>query len=317
MLTRKMMSDALAAVVRTCVSHATKVIAAAILLTCVAALYLVRDFSIDTDSARLISSETAWRKRDAAFDAAFPQGQDQIVVVVDASTPELAESAAASLADRLSRETKLFRTVRRPDGGPFFDQNGLLFLPRDDLAKLLERVIAGQPLLGSLAADPSLRGLMDALSLALEGVERGDASLDALAGPLEAIGTSIGSIMSGPPAPLSWRTMITQAAPDRRELRRFILVQPFLDYTSLLPGAAASGAIRQAAADLGLTPANNVRVRLTGPVPLEDEEFGTLAEGAGLATTLTLAALTLLLWLGLRSTKMVLAVMLTVVVGVV
>src|SRR5882724_9343862 len=156
MLTRRMTRDALSAIVRICGCHALKVIVVAVLLTGGAALYLVRDFSIDTDSAKLISGETAWRKRDAVFDAAFPQGQDQIVVVIDASTPELAESATASLAERLSKETKLFRTVRRPDGGPFFDRNGLLFLPRGDLMKLMEHVIAGQPLLGSLAADPSL-----------------------------------------------------------------------------------------------------------------------------------------------------------------
>jgi hopanoid biosynthesis associated RND transporter like protein HpnN len=294
-----------------------KVIAVVFLLSFAAAFYLVRDFSIDTDSSKLISDETPWRKRDAAFDAAFPQGQDQIVVVIDAPTPELAEAATASLAERLSKDKTLFRTVRRPDGGAFFDRNGLLFLPRDDLTSLMEHVIAGQPLLGSLAADPSLRGLMGALSLALEGVKRGDARLDDLAVPLQAIGASLGSIETGTPQPLSWRKMIMQTAPDRRELRRFIMVQPVLDYTSLSPGAAASDAIRQAAADLDLTPAHDVTVRLTGPVPLEDEEFGTLAEGAGPTAALTLLGLALLLWLGLRSMKMVLSVLATVVVGLI
>ncbi|MGH6938571.1 MMPL family transporter [Hypericibacter sp.] len=317
MLTPGMAGRALSAIVRICGGHALKVIAVVFLLSCAAALYLVRDFSIDTDSAKLISGEIPWRKRDAAFDAAFPQGQDQIVVVIDAPTPELAEAATAALADRLSKDKTQFRTVRRPDGGAFFDRNGLLFLPREDLASLMEHVIAGQPLLGSLAADPSLRGLMSALSLALEGVRRGDARLDDLAVPLQAIGASLGSIEAGSPQPLSWRKMITQAVPDRRELRRFILVQPVLDYNSLSPGAAAGNAIRQAAADLDLTPAHNVSVRLTGPVPLEDEEFGTLAEGAGPTAALTLFGLTLLLWLGLRSMKMVLSVLATVVVGLI
>src|SRR5262249_9427345 len=100
-----------------------------------------------------------------------------------------------------------------------------------------------------------------------------------------------------------------------RALRRFILVQPVLDYTALSPGAAASAAIRQAVTELNLTPAHNVQVRLTGPVPLEDEEFATLADGAMLTSLLTIAAVIILLWLGLRSLKMIVAIILTLTTG--
>jgi len=86
-----------------------------------------------------------------------------------------------------------------------------------------------------------------------------------------------------------------------RELRHTILVQPKLEFSALQPGARASEAIRQAARDLGLTPEKGVRVRLTGSVPLADEEFGTLADGALRNALLTVLAVALLLWLGLRS----------------
>ena len=62
-----------------------------------------------------------------------------------------------------------------------------------------------------------------------------------------------------------------------RETRHLILIQPKLNYEVLEPGARASDAIRQAARDLQLMPEDGVTVRLTGPVPLADEEFSTLA----------------------------------------
>ncbi len=71
-------------------------------------------------------------------------------------------------------------------------------------------------------------------------------------------------------------------AADPRELRRFILVQPVLDFGALQPGARAVAAIRQAVVETGFAADPRVRVRLTGPVPLADEEFATLAEGAAL-----------------------------------
>ena len=53
-------------------------------------------------------------------------------------------------------------------------------------------------------------------------------------------------------------------------MRRFILVQPVLDYSALQPGARASAAIRQASAVIGFDGDPRVRVRLTGPTPLDD-----------------------------------------------
>ena len=68
----------------------------------------------------------------------------------------------------------------------------------------------------------------------------------------------------------------------RLQTRRVLLVQPVMDYTQLQPGAAASNAIRAAARSLGLDPSHGVSIRLTGPVPLGDEEFASLAAGLAL-----------------------------------
>ena len=305
----------IARLVDRCARRAAWVALIAAALAAASAIYTVGHFAIDTDTAKLISPELPWRQREAAFDAAFPQRMDPIAVVVDALTPELAEQATASLAQRLASDTRRFRSVRRPDGGPFFEREGLLFLSVDELARTTQRLISAQPLLGSLAADPSLRGVMDALSLIAAGAQRDPSALAELAQPLAVLAEAFDAAAAGSAAPVSWRTMIDARPADPHELRRFVVVQPVLDYTALEPGVAATNAIRTAARDLGLDAHAGVRVRLTGPVPLADEEFKTLEQGAGVDAALMLGALVSLLWLALRSLRLVAAVLATLAVG--
>lgn len=294
--------------------------AVAVVLVCLigavlCGIYAGRHLSIDTDTGNLISPDLPWRKREAEFDRAFPQNVDLLAVVVDGATPGQAEDAAASLAKWAGARPELFKTVRRPDGGEFFMRNGLLFLSVKEVQDVADQLISAQPLLGALAADPSLRGLFSAIGLATEGVKRGEVTLAALNAPLSALADTVESALAGHPHHLSWENLFTGRAPQPQELRHFVLVQPVLDYSALEPGAKASAAIRAAARDLGLTPDHGVRVRLTGPVALSDEEFATVSHGAGGATLLSFGLVTIILFLALRSWRVIVAILMTLLVG--
>src|ERR1700722_15218553 len=95
------------------------------------------------------------------------------------------------------------------------------------------------------------------------------------------------------------------ARPSLRETRRFILVQPRLNYAALMPGKEATDTIRAAVRQLQLTPDHGVRVRLTGPVPISDEEFATLTENAGLMAGLMILAMVTMLRLAVRSFRLI------------
>src|SRR5437879_13887543 len=86
-----------------------------------------------TETYALLSPKLPWRLRQAAFNAAFPQDESNIVVVVDGQTPELSEAAAASLGASLSAQTRLFHSIQRPDSGPFWARNQLLFASAEDV----------------------------------------------------------------------------------------------------------------------------------------------------------------------------------------
>ena len=58
-----------------------------------------------------------------------------------------------------------------------------------------------------------------------------------------------------------------------------------------------------------------MQVRPTGQAPLADEEFATVAENTGLNISLTLLVVTLILFAALRSPKLILAVLATLIAG--
>jgi hypothetical protein len=313
---KRIIASLVAEVVDASSRRAWAVVLLALLLAGLALAYTVQHIAIDTDNEKLFSPYLPWRKAQAVLDEAFPQ-HNNLIVVVDGATPELAEAATAALTQRLRDMQGLFRRVSRPDGGPFFDRNGLLFLPPKEVERTTQQLIAAQPLLGPLAADPTLRGVMDTIARLMDGVSQGAIKLAEVDRPLRVIGETLQGVLSGQPRPMSWRSLITGEPPSPRELRRFILVQPELDFSSLQPGARASDAIRQAARDLGLTPEHWVRVRLTGPVPLSDEELASLTEGADRNAALTVLAVVLLLWMALRSARIIVAILATITVGLV
>lgn len=291
------------------------VVVVAVAVALGAGFYTSGHFRIDTNSERLVSQNTDWRQREIHFDRLFPQRNNLILVVVDGVTPERAEYGAAALTERLLHHRDLLALVRRPDGGSFFDKNGLLFLPLADVRSTTQELIQAQPFLGVLANDPSLRGILDSLSMMLEGVSRGQATLSDVARPIDAISTSLDDAAHGKRTFLAWRSLVTGAKPRIEEIRRFIIVQPKLDYSALEPGDAATRIIRAEAASLKLVPEEGITVRLTGPVPLSDEEFGTLAERAGLMGFAMFAAVLITLWLAVRSFRIILAILVTIIVG--
>ncbi len=283
------------------------------------ALFVAIDrFAMTTDTGALISPNVPWRQQERAMEAAFPQLRDAMVIVIDGATPELAEQSAARLAVTLRQDRAHFRRVTRPDGGDFFAREGLLFGSREEVRQATSALIEAQPLLGPLAADPSLRGVTAVLGTVLDGVARGETTLARIDRPIRALAEAGERSLAGHPAFFSWQALIGGSggalAPG---LRRLILVQPVLDHGALMPGEAASVAVHEAAATLGLDPAHGVTVRLTGEVPLADEEFATLQENIGAVGAVMLAAMLVTLWFATRSARLVAAIMATILAGLI
>ena len=298
-----------------CERHAFAVVAAMLVAAILAATFVVHAFKMDTDTANMISPTLPWRQQVAHFNELFPQNTGLLVVVVDGKTPDATEDATAALFQKMQTRTDLFLSVRRPDGGPYFEQHGLLYLPKDEVQKIADSVIEAQPFIGSLTADPSLRGLFNTLSTFVQGVEAGAVPINRLEKPLAAISRTLSDGLAGGKQALSWQTLLIDRPADQNTLRHLILAQPKRDFTALKPGHAASQYVRDEIKALGLESDIGVSVRLTGPVALNDEEFGTVAEGMGLALTVSVALVLVFLLAALRSVKLIAATFATLIVG--
>ncbi len=294
--------------------HSTLLVLVCVALGFAASFYAAENFSMNSDTASLISPDLAWRKRQAAYDRAFPQLDKLILVVVDGVTPERADEATAALAAKLSAEKRYFESVRRSDDA-FFHRNGLLFLSTAQVKSTTEEIIKAQPFLGPLAADPTLHGVFAGLSTAILGVQKSQAKLSDLKRPLQTFADALSRVEAGKPAFVSWQTLVSGEKPGVRELRHFIMVKPKLLYDALSPGRPASTAIRNAARELHLTPDNGVRVRLTGDIPLSDDEFAALANHIRTMTTIMMIGVLLVLWLAVRSVRIIAAILISLIIG--
>jgi hopanoid biosynthesis associated RND transporter like protein HpnN len=284
-------------------------------LTAASVQYAATHFKINANTNEFLSPDLRWRQNLRAIDKAFPHRVDQIVVVIEGKTPELAEDAAARLTKRLQTRPDLFVSVSRPDGGPYFNRNGLLFLPLQEVRDTIQNLFRAQPFLVALSADPSLRGIMNAFSFVNRGVKAGAGTFDDFSRPIVALSDTLEQVLAERPAIFSWRSLLSGDPPDPRELRRFIETKPVLDYQSLQPGEVPTAFIRESVKELGLGPDSGVRIRLTGLVPLADEEFATLQQGALLNGILTALVVLAIVWWALHSLRIVLAVALTVAAG--
>jgi hopanoid biosynthesis associated RND transporter like protein HpnN len=301
-------------IVKACTRFAPLTVLVALILAIAAGFYTARNFSINTDINTLISPDLDWRKRDNQFEKAFDRDRT-ILAVVDAPTPELTGVASAALQQKLSGDTKHFESVQPLGSGEFFEKNGLLFLPVAEVGKVTGQFEAAAPLIEIMAGDPSLRGLTGALETGLAGVKRGEVKLDSTERPFSLITRTIENVLKTGSGTFSWRELVSDKPLTDADRRAFIEFRPILDFNALEPGKDATDAIRQAASELNLAGEYGARVRLTGPVPIANEEFATVADGAVLNGIGTVLVVLVILWMALHSSKIIFAVFANLFIG--
>jgi hopanoid biosynthesis associated RND transporter like protein HpnN len=301
-------------IVKACTRFAVSTVLIALILAIAAGFYTSRKFEINTDINTLISPDLDWRKRDIQFDEAFDRDRT-ILAVVEAPTPELTNSASAALDRKLAGDTKHFESVQPLGSGEFFEKNGLLFLPVAEVARLTNQFGSAAPLIEIMAGDPSLRGLTGALETGLAGIKRGQVKLDSTERPLNLIAQTVENVLNNGSGTFSWRELVSDKPLTDADRRAFIEFKPILDFNALEPGKAATDAIRQAASDLNLAGEYGARVRLTGPVPIANEEFATVADGAVVNGIGTVLVVLFILWMALHSVKIISAVFANLFIG--
>jgi hopanoid biosynthesis associated RND transporter like protein HpnN len=276
-------------------------------------LYSVQHFSVVTDVRQLFPANLPWTQQASRFMTMFPQYE--VLVVVGAPTPELSEEASTKLTTALSADRAHIRSAVQPQGGRFLRQDGFLFMPPARLVLMSGQMERAQPLLQILATDPSLRGILHALSAGLMGVEKHAYPLDSLAVPMAAGADAVRAALDGRATHFSWHTLASGQPVRASKVLRFIEVSPILDFKALQPARSATDAIVRAALRLELASRYRASVRVTGLAPMNDAQFATLKENAALNAAISILAVLTILWLALHSWKIITAVIANVVCG--
>ena len=307
-----MLTATIVRIIGFCVARAWLVTTLGVLIAIGSGVYAANHFAINSDINAVLPNDIGWRKREAAFEAAFRRFE-LIEVVVEAPTPEQTTAATADLAEALRQDKKHFQDVALAGGSQFFAEHGILFQSKEQLQQSFGGLAQGQALITDLSTDRSLRGLVAGLEDALLGIQDHKIKLDDLTRPLNMASDTLDAALKGQPAAYSWRVLAEGKPAQPVELRGFIQVRPVMDFTALQPGEVASNAIRTAAA--GIAPKYQATVRLTGPVAMSDEQFGSIKENALRNGLITLAIVLCILWLALRSGRLIVAVAINLLIG--
>ena len=275
--------------------------------------YSAGHLAIDTDTDHLFAASLPWRQAQMEEARQFPQFDGLIVAVVKGATPEEARETAVALNAALNRDKTDFHDSAYPAGDAFYAREGLLLLPTGQLAKLLGQIVAAQPFLGQLAADPSGRGLATGLSLLAQGVGAG-ADLTPYDGALTAVAASLRAAAAGRAEPLSWAGLMGGGLESGPEM---VLAHPVLNQGDLQPGGAPTAAMMRVAAALPDVKAGRVSVDYTGDIPLSDEEFASLTQGLAAGGAVSVVLIATWLFFAVRSWRMIVPILLTLVMGLV
>lgn len=278
--------------------------------------YTVCELGVNTDGRAMVAEHLPFRAAYDAFAEDFPILDNALLVVVDADSSRRARQAADRLAERL-RASEHFRAAYAIGSGEFFERNALLYLDVDELEDLADRLALLQPLLAELARDPSLARFVD---LVREGLERNPSgpapSLD-WAPVLDRLSYAAEAVLGEREAAVSWEDLLVPSAEKQGPARQVLVTEPVLDFNRLLPAGPPIAEIRRAARELGLEGSPGVRVRITGNPALNYEEMLGLAFDVGTAGVACFGLVALLLYFFLRRLRLVVAVLGTLLVGLV
>lgn len=294
--------------------HSLLVLLLSALATVGILVYTANHFRIDTELSDMISDKLPYRKLEKDFQTAFPQFKETILVVVDAETPESARLQTEKLAKRLKKESGLFRDVYMPGSGEFFERTGLLYLSVKDLEAVSENLASAQPLLGLISRDFTLRGLFSVVERVVS--QEGDLEQKTRLIPfINRLTQTIESTALSHPKQLSWYELVLGKDMAQEASRQFIIIDPVLDGATLAGGEAAIQAIYRIRDELGLYEANGIKIRLTGDVVLNYETLLIVNKAMGLTTLASFILVAFVLVIGLGSARLVLASLLTLLLG--
>lgn len=299
------------------------VLTVALMLAALSLWYTARNLTFLTGRDDLMPKHAPFQQDYQAYRASFGD-QEEIVVVVEGTDPSLVSRFSDALYGRLSQEKRLFLEVLYPGGMPYFRQNGLLFMPLEQLQTMRSTLEMAGPVLRDLAQAPSIPTLFSSLSGQIDRyltqpspeqlqrltfmlgiLDKGFAGFDGKKSPL-----SLDSFLTG-------NSNGTPTALETAGKQQVIAIRPLKETDSFVPAEKAIKKVREELNSLRQKPEfKSITAGITGVPVLEYEEMATSMEDMKIASVLSLVLTVALLLFAFRGIKNTIAAMTALLIAI-
>jgi len=239
---------------------------------------------INTDTSDMIDANAPYRVAQSEFETAFPDINNQILVIVKAQSADALDIYSSAMAKSLN-DSELTRSVTHLPSDPFFQKNGLLYLETDELEAQLAQLTEAAPLIERLTTSPKIETLFITLAELAEQEDRDGAAF---------------------------------SEPDDAEplFQTVITLSPVLDHSRVRAAVPVQNLIDELTLQTTKMTGVKAEVFVTGNPVLRSDELKSVSEGIGLAFLISFIIVGIILLIALRSPLLVVFVLLSLIISI-
>lgn len=262
----------------------------------------------------MIDSRLPFRQTYEDFNRTFPQFSNSFTAVIDGPSPEAVEIVQAEFSKSLEKDSLHYTSIFAPGQDEFFKQKSLLLLDKEKLIALTDELAMAEPLLAAISEDPSLRGLFSILNKAMDDALAGERPNEKLAIILSNFTQTAEVSRKGNLNPFSWQSVFLNDKDLSEAKRRLVVVQPALDFKAINP-AKKSLEFARAEGQKLKSKHLGTDIRFTGKIAINSDELQSVTNGMIWSGLLSFVLVALVLALGIRSARLVLAALAVIFMG--
>ena len=293
-------------------THPKKFILFISLITIAAGCFVYKNISINTSNTDLLSKELTFRKNDTAFTKEFPQFSNTIMIVIDADKSDVVKEIAYKFKKEILGASIYINDVFYPEELDFFKENGLLYLSDEELEERLDDMVKYQPFISKLS-NPTLYNFLDTINLFLSA-DLSDTYVEKINKLFIELNNNGGY--------LAWGDIFSNE--NKSNYREIIYVQPKLNFQNFFPSedtlrylGTITKQIKKEYKVKNNPDFYNFDIRLSGTVPMEQDELNTLGGGAKIGITISLILVFVFLFYAFKNTIYLLSSFVTLIIGLI
>jgi predicted RND superfamily exporter protein len=261
-------------------------------LTALCAWYGQQHFKMNADLSSLVKQEGQWVENLATLDRTFPDTGNVVLLITSNTDPQLKQHVD-DLSDALAKEA-LFKEVFAPSSLSWFQQYSLGFLSDTEFLHLLKTAQDEIEPAVQAARGQNIKQYFGSL----------DTQEQASLGPLlSAIDSKV----------VDWQQLLKANISIPKAFAITIVAQP--DDAAKEPNRAIIETIHRIIESQNLP--SDIKVQITGQAALDFDEIADANNSIAIAGSASLLGLVLILAIGIRSLRVILACYVTVLVGLV